>query len=148
MPRPPSPESKTNRLVLAPKPGEEAKVNAFKEICSRDGYRISDELLKLVERWLREHNWPPGNPQLPLTKFSGDRIPGTPFKAQITITRKDPLGRGHVEETKSIQVSERELQQLLVQWQGLSERGKRIWVRILKQVDHPIARKILEEMKS
>ena len=137
MPRPPLSTSKTTRLVLVPKPGEEAKIKAFKEICARDGYRVSDELSKLIDEWLIKHNYPPGNPQLPLTRFtsgSGVQIPAASRPSIFKAALGDQI----------IDVTERELQQVREQWPLLDERCKRSWRSTLQQIDHPIAYEILQ----
>ena len=139
MPRPPLSTSKTTRLVLIPKPGEEAKINAFKEICARDGYRVSDELSKLIDGWLIKHNYPPGNPQLPLTKFTLDS------KVQIHGVESKPAIFQIILSNQSIRVTERDLQQIRQQWHKMLDSSKRSWRRILQQIDHPIAREILEK---
>jgi len=55
---------------------------------------------------------------------------------------------GHtVLDSRTLSISEKDLLELQGQWGTLSERGKQSWIQILKQVDHPIARKILEELK-
>lgn len=70
MPRPPDPKSKTNRLIIeAGNEDEKIKIQAFKRICMVDGLPYKKEVLKLVENWLQIHNWPPGNPQIQMTKF-------------------------------------------------------------------------------
>jgi len=63
IPKPPNPKSKTLRLVLIPKNGQDDKIRAFKEICARNNKEISDILFEKVEEFLRKHNWPPGNSQ-------------------------------------------------------------------------------------
>lgn len=69
MPTVAKPDAKTKRLVLIPKPGQEIKITAFKEICARNGIQISDVLFEKVEAFLKEHNWPPGNSQTLLGVF-------------------------------------------------------------------------------
>ena len=138
MPRPPLSTSKTTRLVLIPKPGEEAKINAFKEICARDGYQVRDELSKLIDGWLIKHNYPPGNPQLPLTKFT--------FSSGIQLsTASRPTVFEAVLGSQPIHVTERDLQQIQEQWHKMPDASKQSWRRILQQIDHPTAREILEK---
>lgn len=69
MPTTPKPDAKTKRLVLIPKPGQEIKITAFKEICARNSIQISDVLFEKVEEFLKKHNWPPGNSQTLLQVF-------------------------------------------------------------------------------
>lgn len=69
MPTTPKPDAKTKRLVLIPKPGQEIKITAFKEICARNGLEISKILFEKVEQFLKEHNWPPGNSQTVLEVY-------------------------------------------------------------------------------
>jgi len=73
MPKIPNPKAKTLRLVLIPKENQEMKIRAFKEICARNGFKISDVLFERVESFLREHNWPPGNSQTLLSSFGAER---------------------------------------------------------------------------
>ena len=138
MPRYPDRESKTIRLVVSPRPGEEVKVRAFKELISRNDLRISDILFEKVEEFLKEHNWPPGNSQTIITSFAENEEPGEPqphvYEAQLKI-----------QERNKILVSEKELHQVCEQWEHISESGKQSWIRILKQIDHPIAHEILEK---
>ncbi len=63
MGRPPNHNAKTARITFIPKPSQEEKARAFKEICARDGLTASEELYVKIEEWLVEHNYPPGNPQ-------------------------------------------------------------------------------------
>jgi len=137
VPRPPLSTGKTTRLVLVPRPGEEAKIKAFKEICARDGYRVSEELSKLIDGWLIKHNYPPGNPQLPLTKFAFDSGVQTPTTSMSTIF-KVVLG------SQPIRVTERDLQQIREQWRKMQDSSKQSWRRILHQIDHPTAHEILQ----
>ena len=138
MPRPPLSTGKTTRLVLIPKPGEETKIKAFKEICARDGYQVSDELSKLIDGWLIKHNYPPGNPQLPLTKFTSNSGVQTPTASRPKIFNV-VLG------SQPIHVTERDLQQIQGQWCKMPDASKQSWRRILQQIDHPTAREILEK---
>lgn len=75
MPRLAKPDAKTLRLTLIPKPHQEIKIRAFKELVARNELEISEVLFEKVEEFLKEHNWPPGNSQLPLTKFTRVQIP-------------------------------------------------------------------------
>jgi hypothetical protein len=63
MTKAPDPKAKIARLVLVAKPGQEKVIQAFKEVCRKDGLEVSKELHTLVQSWLRAHNYPPGNPQ-------------------------------------------------------------------------------------
>ena len=69
MTRPADPESKTKHNQIVCKPGREPTMKAFRSVCAKDGLDMSDELYGLIEGWLTQHNWPPGNPQLDLGKF-------------------------------------------------------------------------------
>jgi hypothetical protein len=56
---------KCNRLVLngEARPEWAETIKGFREVCWRDGLRGNEQLFALVEGFLRDHNWPPGNPQ-------------------------------------------------------------------------------------
>ena len=131
-------KSKTIRLVLIPKPGEEEKIRAFKQLASRNGLKISRILFEKVEEFLKEHNWPPGNSQTVMTVFLEDPISDESqpqvYEAQLK-----------TQERNTIKVSEKELQQVYEQWEHITEKGKQSWIQILKQIDHPIAYEILEK---
>lgn len=141
------PKAKTQRLILNAKPEQEHKIRAFRELCARNQLSISDILFEKVEQFLKEHNWPPGNSQTILPIFQPTGIGSRPqiFKAQIKIPKKF-LGR-MIEEDRPIQVTEVELQKVLKEWPLLDDKGKQSWLKILAQIDHPIAHKILEEVK-
>lgn len=66
------------------------------------------------------------------------------FTTTITRIESDPLF-GDREIEKAFQVTEGELIDLLRQWPLLSENAKQTWRQILKQVDHPIAKDILNQ---
>ena len=137
MPRWPDRESKTIRLVVSPKLGEEEKVRAFKELIRRNGLRISDVLFEKVEEFLKEHNWPPGNSQTIIPSFDEEEIEEPQpqvYEAQLKTRDKN-----------TIEVSEKELIQVHEQWEHINDRGKRSWIRILRQIDHPLAQEILEK---
>ncbi len=57
---------------------------------------------------------------------------------------KDLLGHD-VEAKKIIKVSEKTLQQVSEQWQNINEKGKELWILILHQIDHPIAKRLLRK---
>ena len=148
MPRRPDREAKTLQLALVPKPGQEEKIRAFKELIRRNGLEISDVLFEKVEQFLKEHNWPPGNSQTVLVAFtdnaeSNESQPRV-FKAQIKTLRKDSLGRD-VEVEKTVEVGEEFLPWLLKGWPPADDRAKQYWLKVLRQIDHPIAREILEK---
>jgi hypothetical protein len=64
------PGAKTLQLICRPKPGQEDKFRAFKEICVRNNLQVTDQLFIFgVEAFLRKHHWPPGNSQTLLAKF-------------------------------------------------------------------------------
>jgi len=70
MGRPPNPSAKTPSIfIIATKEEEAIVIRAVKQICAVDGLAIKTETLKLFQQWLHEHNWPPGNPQIQITKF-------------------------------------------------------------------------------
>lgn len=70
MTRQPDPESKGCEIHYRPAPGgDEEKVRALKTICKRDGIKMKEVFRKAVDKFLKEHNWPPGNPQHPLMEF-------------------------------------------------------------------------------
>ena len=66
------PKTKTLRLVLVGKEGQEEKIRAFRDIVARNNLCISTILFEKVENFLREHHWPPGNSQTIITSFSGE----------------------------------------------------------------------------
>jgi len=71
VPRPPDKKSKWLRIQVMPRNEEEAELaRGFREVCIRDSLQMTDEVFKWLRTWLQAHNWPPGNPQQPLTKFS------------------------------------------------------------------------------
>lgn len=73
MVRPPNPQSKTLRLVLAAKNGEGDKIRAVKEICARNRITISSVLMKYgVNYFLKLHHWPPGNSQTILETYGSE----------------------------------------------------------------------------
>lgn len=148
MPRWPDREAKTLRLVLSPKPGQEEKIRAFKELIRRNGLKIGDILFERVEEFLKEHNWPPGNSQTVINTFidEGELKEGIQqiFNVQIKTAKNGSLNHQAV---KTIQVTERTLQQVHLQWQDINERGKQSWLRILRQIDHPLAHEILKSEK-
>jgi len=136
---------KTLRLVLIPKPGQEEKIKAFRELVRRNDLEISDILFQKVEEFLRQHNWPPGNSQTILPAF---QRPGFKSRSQafaVRVKRASDFFGHTVLDSRTLSISEKDLLELQGQWGTLSERGKQSWIQILKQVDHPIARKILEE---
>jgi hypothetical protein len=63
---------KWNRIILNGDchPEWGPAIQGFREVCWRDGLRANDQLYALIEGWLRDHNWPPGNPQRQL-EFTG-----------------------------------------------------------------------------
>jgi len=73
MPKPPN--LKSNRIVLEGNIEEEnIRIRAFKEICQRNNIPYREEILKRIDHFLREHNWPPGNSQTQLAKFVEKRL--------------------------------------------------------------------------
>ena len=55
---------KAMQIVLKPKPEWAIKIRAFRELCTRNGLSMSEELFNRgIESFLKDHNWPPGNSQ-------------------------------------------------------------------------------------
>lgn len=71
MPRPPNPKSKTShQYSMKIRQEWEIEFNAMKEICSRNGLALNQEIYeRAVRPFLRDHNWPPGNSQTQLPSF-------------------------------------------------------------------------------
>lgn len=71
VPRQPDPNSKTQQLYFRATTVEEKnKVKAVKELCARnDDIEIKDVLMIGVDKFLRDHNWPPGNSQTVLSVY-------------------------------------------------------------------------------
>ena len=69
MPRQPNPKSDEQIIVRAKNEAERQKIKAFKEVCVLDGLAQKSEILSLLELFLRQHNYPPGNPQTSLQSF-------------------------------------------------------------------------------
>jgi len=65
--RSPDPKSKVPQIIIRAKQGqvqEEIEVKAFKEICSRNGLNMREEIFtRAIRPFLKDHNWPPGNSQ-------------------------------------------------------------------------------------
>lgn len=73
MPKPPNPKS--NRIVIqGNNEDENIRVRAFKEICFRNNIPYREEVLKRIDNFLKEHNWPPGNSQTLLPRFVEKRL--------------------------------------------------------------------------
>jgi hypothetical protein len=71
MPRTADAAGKTNRLILEGRPDQAIEIRTFKEIAARNGLSISEILFeKAVIPFLHEHNWPPGNSQTVMTKYT------------------------------------------------------------------------------
>jgi len=69
MPRLPKKKSPTLGLK-ANSEEEKIIITAFKETCLLDDLEYRKEILDLLRVvWLPKHNWPPGNPQVQITKF-------------------------------------------------------------------------------
>ena len=64
------PKAKTLRVTLVPKPGMEPTLRNFKELCRRDNLDMSQELFGMIQNWLKNHNYPPGNPQTLILPFA------------------------------------------------------------------------------
>ena len=60
---PPEAASKTVRLTLISKPGQEDKIRWLKEWCLRNGEQVSDILFEKVEEMARLHGYPNGHSQ-------------------------------------------------------------------------------------
>lgn len=56
------------------KPEEEEEIKAFKEICARNGIQVRNIMMSAVRKFLREHNWPPGNSQTVLSVFGAVKM--------------------------------------------------------------------------
>lgn len=63
MTRSPDPKSKTINIQVHGKSGEAEKIRAFKELHTRNGLKIRDTIMAAVDKFLKDHNWPPGNSQ-------------------------------------------------------------------------------------
>lgn len=73
MPRKPKPDSEVPQMIYRAKTEEEKiKLKAFKEICARNGIEMREVAAAAVDRFLREHNWPPGNSQTLLQVFGSE----------------------------------------------------------------------------
>jgi hypothetical protein len=65
------PESSKFLYAEAKTESDEEAIRYFKEVCSRDGLEMRNELIKLVSQdWVRRHPHP-GNPQKMLVQFNG-----------------------------------------------------------------------------
>ena len=69
MPRKPNPNAEPQMIYRAKTEEEKIKLKAFKEICARNGIEMRDVTAAGIDRFLREHNWPPGNSQTLLQVF-------------------------------------------------------------------------------
>lgn len=70
MTRQPNPKSKTATVILKANNEDEAKrIRGLKEICVRNGLEIRKVILNGIDKFLKEHNWPPGNSQTLLQVF-------------------------------------------------------------------------------
>ena len=66
MPRPPDPKSKFPQLIIkASNIEQEKKIRGAKEIVARNHLTMID----ILEPFLKEHRWPPGNSQTLLERF-------------------------------------------------------------------------------
>ncbi len=72
-------KAKTKRVVLVPKPHQEAACVAFKEWCTKNGLQVSDQLYELVLGHLAAHHW---------------RKPGDIAHSQASITEYSKPGAG------------------------------------------------------
>jgi hypothetical protein len=77
--RKPDPKSSTNRLVIVGKPEDITDIQAFKEICNREGKSVSDQGLFLLRPFINLHR--PGNNQQLIEKILRD---GKPYVAPKT----------------------------------------------------------------
>ena len=115
MPKLANPQSETLHIQLKAKPEWEVHLRAFREICSRNGLSMSEELYNRgVLAFLQAHNWPPGNSQTLLfpkpkkkchfcktkeakarvTYLSGlvaDTCPGCKEKNKLTVKKVNPI---------------------------------------------------------
>lgn len=76
MPRRPNPKSKTPRIVIEAKTEDELnKLRGLREVFSREEPgEMRRELWQAIDHVLAKHNWPPGNPQIQMTKFTQPRL--------------------------------------------------------------------------
>lgn len=82
MTRQTDPKSKLAQIIIRAKnPDEETKIRAMKEIIFRNpeltittSKNKKGEGIKLIERFLAAHNWPPGNSQTLMSSFTQTRI--------------------------------------------------------------------------
>lgn len=78
MPRKPDPETKDQQAYIRGKTEEEKKkIKAVKEICARNNLEVRDVLMAGINKFLRDHHWPPGNSQTLLSVY--DVKPGLPM---------------------------------------------------------------------
>lgn len=71
MPRKPNPGTKEQQAYIRGKTEEEKKkIKAVKEICARnENLQVRDVILKGFDKFLKDHNWPPGDSQTVLEAF-------------------------------------------------------------------------------
>ena len=70
MPRKPHIRSGGSLTIHAKTPAEEEKIRAYKEIHARnEELEIQTSVMAAIDKFLREHNWPPGNSQTVLAVY-------------------------------------------------------------------------------
>lgn len=79
MTRHPDPKSKTTTVIVrANNEAEIQQIRAFKKLCVQDDLEIRKVILQKINDFLREHNWPPGNPQTLLEVFDVKAVISNP----------------------------------------------------------------------
>lgn len=71
VPRNPDPNTKNQQAYVRGNTEEEKElIKAAKQICARNkDLNMRDVLMKGIKKFLRDHNWPPGNSQTMLASF-------------------------------------------------------------------------------
>jgi len=70
VPRKPDPGTDEQQAYIRGKNEEEKKkIKAVKEICARNNIEVRDVLMIGIDKFLRDHHWPPGNSQTVLPVF-------------------------------------------------------------------------------
>jgi len=80
MTRQANPKSKTATIIVKANNEDEAtRIRALKEICVRNNLEIRKVILAKIDRFLKEHHWPPGNSQTVLEVFDVKARVSTPI---------------------------------------------------------------------
>ena len=70
MPRRPDPGTKDQQAYVRAKTEEERKkIQAVKEICARNNLEVRKVLMDGIDKFLKDHHWPPGNSQTVLEAY-------------------------------------------------------------------------------